>query len=73
MVSKVSIPAFLLAPTVVTKPSTTISSLVNPSAVALSSNASIKEIFSSKLSGKPLSDNGSKINIAPYFFAIGNN
>ena len=71
IVSRVSTPPFLLAPTVLTRPSTIISSLVKPMLRALPVILLIISIFSSRDLGSPSSDRGSNINAAPYFLAIG--
>ena len=46
------------------------SSFLNPSFRASLLTVLIMSIFSSRLSGSPLSESGSKMNIAPYFCAI---
>ena len=71
IVSSTSFAAFGLAPIVATSPSTTMSSLVMPSSSAFSTIISIIAIFSSRFAGSPASERGSRINIAPYFLAIG--
>ena len=61
----------LFAPTVATSPSTIISSLDSPCLKASLRIVFIISFFSLISLGSPFSDNGRRINIAPYFFAAG--
>ena len=70
-VSKHSSAAFGLAPIVATSPSTTMSSFPMPIASARLKISRMIPCFSAESFGSPSSESGSKINMAPYFFAIG--